>query len=148
MEIYECTGKSPTENFKLQYYTSSKAINMFTILLKWERITLNRRIKIRTSEMFKKGWIKEVKNLLKLQLEQNKKFHPLNSIGYKHIKRFLDNEISEAEMLKTIYIRTRQLARRQEKWFKKEPVDLYIMMDSLREEKIYKILDCFLKRII
>ena len=148
IEIYECTGKSPTENFNLQYSTSSKAINMFTILLKWERTTLNRRIKIRTSEMFKKGWIKEVRNLLKLQLEQNKKFHPLNSIGYKHIKRFLDNEISEAEMLKTIYIRTRQLARKQEKWFKKEPIDLYIMMDSLQEEKIYKILDCFLKRII
>ena len=51
-------------------------------------------------------------------------------------------------MLKTIYIRTRQLARRQEKWFRKEPVDLYVMMDSLKGEKIlYKILDCFLKRI-
>ena len=148
MEIYECTGKSPTENFNLQDITSSKTIKMFTILLKWERTTLNRRIKNRTSEMFKKGWINEVRNLLQLQLEQNKKFPPLDSIGYKHIKRFLDNEISEAEMLKTIYIRTRQLARKQEKWFKKEPVDLYIMMDSLKHEKLHKILDCFLKRII
>ena len=50
-------------------------------------------------------------------------------------------------MLKIIYIKTRQLARKQEKWFKKEPIDLYIMMDSLKDEKIYKILDCFLKRI-
>ena len=97
--------------------------------------------------MFRMGWIDEVRSLLQLQLKQNKKFPPLNSIGYKQIKRFLDNEISEAEMLKTIYIRTRQLARRQEKWFKKEPVDLYIMMDSLRGEKIYKILDCFIERI-
>ena len=147
MEIYECTGKSPTENFNLQDITSSKAIKMFTIFLKWERTTLNKRIKNRTFEMFKKGWIKEVKNLLQLQIEQNKKFPPLDSIGYKHIKRFLDSEITEGEMLKTIYIKTRQLARRQEKWFKKEPVDLYIMMDSLKNEKIYKILDCFLKRI-
>ena len=147
MEIYECTGKSPTENFNLQDITSTKAIKMFTIFLKWERTTLNKRIKNRTFEMFKKGWIKEVKNLLQLQIEQNKKFPPLDSIGYKHIKRFLDSEISEGEMLKTIYIKTRQLARRQEKWFKKEPVDLYIMMDSLKNEKIYKILDCFLKRI-
>ena len=147
MEIYECTGKSPTENFNLQDITSTKAIKMFTIFLKWERTTLNKRIKNRTFEMFKKGWIKEVKNLLQLQIEQNKKFPPLDSIGYKHIKRFLDREITEGEMLKTIYIKTRQLARRQEKWFKKEPVDLYIMMDSLKDEKIYKILDCFLKRI-
>ena len=120
---------------------------MFTIFLKWERTTLNKRIKNRTLEMFKKGWIKEVRHLLQLQLEQNIKFPPLDSIGYKHIMRFLDNKISEVEMLKIIYIRTRQLARRQEKWFKKEPVDLYIMMDSLKHEKIYKILDCFLKRI-
>ena len=147
LEIYECTGKSPTENFNLQHINSSKAIQMFTIFLKWERTTLNRRIKNRTLEMFKKGWIKEVRHLLQLQLEQNIKFPPLDSIGYKHIMRFLDNKISEVEMLKIIYIRTRQLARRQEKWFKKEPVDLYIMMDSLKHEKIYKILDCFLKRI-
>ena len=148
IEIYECTGKSPTENFNLQHITSSKATKMFTIFLKWKRTTLNKRIKNRTFEMFKKGWIKEVRKLLQLQLKQDKKFPPLDSIGYKHIQRFLDNEISEAEMLKTIYIRTRQLARKQEKWFKKEPVDLYIMMDSLQDVKIYKILDCFLKRII
>ena len=147
LEIYECTGKSPTENFNLQHINSSKAIQMFTIFLKWERTTLNKRIKNRTLEMFKKGWIKSVRHLLQLQLEQNIKFPPLDSIGYKHIMRFLDNKISEVEMLKIIYIRTRQLARRQEKWFKKEPVDLYIMMDSLKHEKIYKILDCFLKRI-
>ena len=147
LKTYFETGKSPTENFNLQNINSSEAIKLFTIFLKWERTTLNKRIKNRTFEMFKKGWIKEVKNLLQLQLEQNKKFPPLDSIGYKHIKRFLDNEISKAEMVKTIYIRTRQLARRQEKWFKKEPVDLYIMMNSLEHEKIYKILDCFLKRI-
>ena len=147
IEIYECTGKSPTENFNSQDINSSKAIKMFTIFLKWERTSLNKRIKNRTSEMFRMGWIDEVRNLLQLQLEQNKKFPPLDSIGYKHIKRFLNNEISEAEMLKIIYIKTRQLARKQEKWFKKEPIDLYIMMDSLKDEKIYKILDCFLKRI-
>ena len=92
---------------------------MFTIFLKWERTTLNKRIKNRTLEMFKKGWIEEVRHLLQLQLEQNIKFPPLDSIGYKHIMRFWDNKISEVEMLKIIYIRTRQLARRQEKWFKK-----------------------------
>ena len=52
------------------------------------------------------------------------------------------------EMFEIIYIRTRQLARRQEKWFKKEPVNLFIMMDSLKVEKIYKILDCFMNRIL
>ena len=102
---------------------------------------------LRTKGMFNQGWINEVENLLELQANQKKTFSSLNSIGYKHVKRFLNNEISEEEMFEIIYIRTRQLARRQEKWFKKEPINLFVMMDSLMDDKIHKILDCFVKRI-
>ena len=147
MEIYESTGKSPTEHFMKQKLNPTKTIELFTIFLNWERTTLNMRIKNRTSEMFKKGWINEVENLLELQKKQNKKFLSLESIGYKHIKYFLENKISKNEMLEKIYIKTRQLARRQEKWFRKEPVDLYVMMDSLKDKNLYKILGCFLGRI-
>ena len=147
LEIYECTGKSPSEHFQAQYIDPAKTARLYTIFLKWERASLNKRIEERTKDMFNQGWIKEVENLLELQKNQKKIFSSLNSIGYKHIKSFLNNEISEKEMFEIIYIRTRQLARRQEKWFKKEPVNLFIMMDSLRDKKIFKILDCFVKRI-
>ena len=99
MEIYESTGKSPTEHFMKQKLNPTKTIELFTIFLNWERTTLNMRIKNRTSEMFKKGWINEVENLLELQKKQNKKFLSLESIGYKHIKYFLENKISKNEML-------------------------------------------------
>ena len=98
--------------------------------------------------MFKQGWIGEVKNLLELQKEYNKEFPPLNSIGYKHIKAYLNSEITKDDMLNLITIRTRQFARRQEKWFKKEPIDLYLQMDQLEKKKIPEILDCFLARIL
>ena len=147
LEIYECTGKSPSEHFQAQYIDPAKTARLYTIFLKWERASLNKRIEERTKDMFNQGWIEEVENLLELQKNQKKIFSSLNSIGYKHIKSFLNNEISEKEMFEIIYIRTRQLARRQEKWFKKEPVNLFIMMDSLRDKKIFKILDCFVKRI-
>ena len=147
MEIYESTGKSPTEHFMTQKLNPPKTIKLFTIFLNWERTTLNMRIKNRTSDMFKKGWINEVENLLELQKKQNKKFLSLESIGYKQIKYFLENKISKNEMLEKIYIKTRQLARRQEKWFRKEPVDLYVMMDSLKNKNLSKILGCFLERI-
>ena len=148
LEIYECTGKSPSEHFQSQYVDPAKTVRLYTIFLKWERTSLNKRIKERTKDMLLKGWIDEVENLLELQTNQQKVFSSLNSIGYKHIKSFLNNEISKKEMFEIIYIRTRQLARRQEKWFKKEPVNLFVMMDSLRGEKIYKILDCFVNRIL
>ena len=147
LEIYECTGKSPSEHFQTQYVDPAKTVELYTIFLRWERTSLNKRIKERTKDMLLKGWIDEVENLLELQTNRQKVFSSLNSIGYKHIKSFLNNEISKKEMFEIIYIRTRQLARRQEKWFKKEPIDLFVMMDSLKSEKIYKILDCFVKRI-
>ena len=148
LEIYECTGKSPSEHFQTQYVDPAKTVELYTIFLKWERTSLNKRIKERTKDMLLKGWIDEVENLLELQTNRQKVFSSLNSIGYKHIKSFLNNEISKKEMFEIIYIRTRQLARRQEKWFKKEPINLFVMMDSLKGEKIYKILDCFMNRIL
>ncbi len=147
LEIYECTGKSPSEHFQTQFVDPAKTVELYTIFLRWERTSLNKRIKERTKDMLLKGWIDEVENLLELQTNRQKIFSSLNSIGYKHIKSFLNNEISKKEMFEIIYIRTRQLARRQEKWFKKEPINLFVMMDSLKGEKIYKILDCFVNRI-
>ena len=147
LEIYECTGKSPSEHFQIQCVDPAKTVELYTIFLRWERTSLNKRIKERTKDMLLKGWIDEVENLLELQTNRQKIFSSLNSIGYKHIKSFLNNEISKKEMFEIIYIRTRQLARRQEKWFKKEPINLFVMMDSLKGEKIYKILDCFVNRI-
>ncbi len=148
LEIYECTGKSPSEHFQKQYTEPIKTVKLYTIFLKWERISLNNRIEERTREMFDMGWIDEVKNLLELQAIQNKIFPSLNSIGYKHIKSFLNNEINKEKMFEMIYTRTRQLARRQEKWFKQEPINLFVMMDSLKGDKIYKILDCFVEGIL
>ena len=147
LEIYECTGKSPSEHFQTQYVDPAKTVELYTVFLKWERSSLNKRVKERTKDMLRKGWIDEVENLLDLQKNRQKAFSLLDSIGYKHIKNFLNNEITKEEMFEIIYIRTRQLARRQEKWFKKEPINLFVMMDSLKGEKIYKILDCFVNRI-
>ncbi len=148
LEIYECTGKSPSEHFQKQYTEPIKTVKLYTIFLKWEKISLNNRIEKRTKEMFDMGWIDEVKNLLELQANQNKIFPSLNSIGYKHINSFLNNEINKEKMFEMIYTRTRQLARRQEKWFKQEPINLFVMMNSLKVDKIYKILDCFVKGIL
>ena len=65
-----------------------------------------------------------------------------------HQGKNLNDEISIESMFELITIRTRQFARRQEKWFKKEPIDLYLQMDQLEKKKIPEILDCFLERIL
>ena len=58
----------------------------------------------------------------------------MNSIGYRQIQTYLNNEMTYDEMRDDIVIRTRQFARRQVQWFKKEKIDLIVEMDHLNQE--------------
>jgi tRNA dimethylallyltransferase len=131
LEIYEITGKPPTEHFKKQKQSLNKTLDLFTIFLFWERKTLIKRIVKRTKEMLKNGWIREVEKLIKIQSNNENIFPALNSIGYYQIKKYLIGELSYDEMEEMIIIKTRQFARRQSQWFSKEKIDLIIEMDNM-----------------
>jgi len=131
LEIYEITGKSPTEHFKKQKKSFNKKLDLFTIFLFWERKTLIKRIVKRTREMLKNGWIEEVEKLIESQSNYDNIFPALNSIGYSQIRKYLMGELSYDEMEEMIIIKTRQFARRQSQWFSKEKIDLIIEMDNI-----------------
>ncbi|MBT7515905.1 MAG: tRNA (adenosine(37)-N6)-dimethylallyltransferase MiaA [Candidatus Marinimicrobia bacterium] len=140
LEIYEITGRSPSEHFKAQKEKPTDSLNLYTILLNWNRQKIINRIERRTDEMLENGWIEEVESLL-IQQEKSKLTYPgLNSIGYRQIQAYLKNEMTLDEMKEDIVIRTRQFARRQVQWFKKENIDLIIEMDNLDTEKIPQII--------
>ena len=142
LEIYEATGKSPSEHFHDQEDRPSKTLDLFTLLLTWNRETLNKRIEHRTDEMLEKGWVEEVKTLLEKQTQAGKVYPALDSIGYRQIQAYLNGELTQDEMREDIIIRTRQFARRQTQWFKKETIDLIIEMDNMDREKLPEILHC------
>jgi len=131
LEIHEATRKPPSEQFRLQEEQPGKTLELFTILLSWDRNILIERIGQRTDAMLEKGWIEEVKTLLVKQKEIGMPFPALNSIGYRQIQSWLKNEISFEEMREEIVVRTRQFARRQVQWFRKENVNLIIEMNHL-----------------
>ncbi len=66
--------------------------------------------------MFEKGAIEEIANL-----ENRLGNTASQAIGLQEIQAFLKNRISRADLLETIKTKTRQYAKRQETWFKKEP---------------------------
>ena len=136
LEIYEATGKTPSEHFKEQKDHPVVTMNLFTILLNWDRKIIIQRIEQRTGEMLEDGWIEEVQELLIKQSESKKVYPALNSIGYRQIQSYLKNEMTYDEMREDIVIRTRQFARRQVQWFKKENIDLIVDMDNLDREKL------------
>lgn len=111
-------GKSVSE-IKSQQVRFDFPFPLKKYFVTWDREELHRRIKIRTLSMIEVGLIDEVKDLVSQGLRD---WAPLSSVGYKETIEFLDGKISSREMLaEKINISTRQLAKRQETWFKRDP---------------------------
>tara|TARA_B100001179_G_scaffold188239_1_gene144445 strand:+ start:62 stop:1000 length:939 start_codon:yes stop_codon:yes gene_type:complete len=144
LEIYQSTGKTPTQHYNKQSNSSkNNTLDLFTIYLEWEKSELNNRIKTRTKEMLKDGWIDEVKKLLKDYSDAI--IPPLDSIGYREIVSYIDNKTTLRSLKKTIAIKTRQFSVRQIKWFNKESIDLTIKMKS--NKSINQICDQIINEI-
>ena len=79
-----------------------------------ERADLHDRIALRTKQMLSGGAIEEVARLEGIQGNWEK------AIGVKEIRRHLAGEISLAECEELIVFATRQYAKRQETWFRRE----------------------------
>ena len=144
LEIYEITGKSPTENFKQQSKKNKSKLKILSIYLEWERKILNDRIKNRTRMMLKAGWIDEVEKLIRKY--PNKNLQPLDSIGYREIVLWLNSNRTLDDLEKMIYIKTRQFSVRQIKWFKKESIDFTIKMNN--NSSIDKVSNNIIKKIM
>ena len=127
LEIVETTGKIPSHHFEEQKLSEPPKLDLFTVFLDWDRTLLRDRIAKRTKEMLEAGWIDEVKKLL--HQYPNEHLHPLDSIGYRQIIAHLNGKLSESELEEEIFIKTRQFAKRQIQWFRKETVDLMVEMN-------------------
>ena len=147
LEIFEITGKTPSENFSDQRFNPAINLDLYTVRIHRERNELNKRIEKRLDFMLASGWIEEVELLLVKQLRESKIFPPLDSIGYSQIKSYLKKEINYNLMREKIIIKTRQFAKKQEKWFDKEPINLTVDMGHMNSQLISNILYCLMKDI-
>jgi tRNA dimethylallyltransferase len=78
-------------------------------------VELHESIEIRTGELFARGAVEEVRTAAS-RLGPTAR----QAIGVGEIERLLRGEISEADARQRIVEATRQYARRQETWFRKE----------------------------
>ena len=108
----------------------------------WERSELYARIEQRAQQMLDLGLIDEVKDLVERYSFDLK---ALQTLGYREVIRYLNNETSEEEMLTEIQQYTRQYAKRQLTWFRKDPEIIWV--DSLTESgKVLRSIDNFIQR--
>ncbi|MCX7798612.1 MAG: tRNA (adenosine(37)-N6)-dimethylallyltransferase MiaA [Melioribacter sp.] len=116
LEVYHLTGK-PIWQFH-QTYKREVNFQFYQFGLLWERQILYRRIEQRVDKMVEAGLVEEVRNIL--AMGYSKSINSLNTVGYKEIISFLENEITLERAIELIKRNTRRFAKRQMTWFRKD----------------------------
>lgn len=112
LEVIRASGTSIKE-FQ-QRHSKARPFETLIIGLEMERTHLNQRIHLRVQQMMQEGLIEEVKQLLPYEQLQ-----ALQTVGYQELFDALHGRYSFSEATELIAIHTRQYAKRQMTWFKK-----------------------------
>ncbi|MBF88309.1 MAG: tRNA (adenosine(37)-N6)-dimethylallyltransferase MiaA [Candidatus Marinimicrobia bacterium] len=134
LEIFQITGRSPTEHFQEQKKNEYRK-SFYSIYLKTELDGLVPKINHRIIKMLENGWLEEVKYLMGLGL--NYKNHPMQSLGYKYLIQYLNGDLELKNAIERIKTETRQFARKQMKWFDKEEIDITINISKFSKEEFF-----------
>ncbi len=134
LEVFETTGKPMSENFDSSSKNSRYANDFYFVYLKMHNDFLHPRILKRIKCMINDGMIDEVEEIIKRKIN----ISHIDYIGFKEISSFLNKEISINEAIENIFVRTRQYAKRQKKWFN---VNAYDISFDLHEISTNDIVD-------
>lgn len=119
LEVIRLTGK-PFSAQRAGWNRDSSAGAAAPPLIGLSRATddLRARIDARVDQMFADGLVAETEQLLARGLEQNPT--AMQAIGYRQVVEHLRGERSLDETIELIKIRTRQFAKRQMTWFRRQ----------------------------
>ncbi len=141
LEVFYLTGKPIS--WYIEREKKKKFFDYLMISIIREREELYHRINDRVEKMWNKGWVKEVENILKMGYSPDSP--GLRSIGYKEIVEFLKGEKDEENAKKEIKKKTRNYAKRQIIWLRKEN-PLWIMLERDRG-KMEREVKSFVKKL-
>ena len=113
LEVVEATGRSILHFRKGKKTTRDFSIKKIGLELPKEE--LQQRINTRVDQMIEAGLLDEVKTLLPF-----KDLNALQTVGYAELFEFLEDKKTLNKAVEEIKIHTRQYAKRQMTWFKKD----------------------------
>ncbi|WP_300348870.1 tRNA (adenosine(37)-N6)-dimethylallyltransferase MiaA [Clostridium sp.] len=132
LETYKLTGK-PFSSFKAKNSIYKTSYNIYYYVLNMDRAKLYERINKRVDLMFNKGLLEEVKSLKKMGLTDD--MQSMKGIGYKEVLYYLDGKISLSQCEEMIKQGSRNYAKRQLTWFRKDPRAIFINKDEFSSEE-------------
>lgn len=137
LEVYYQT-KRPLSSFWAKE-TEKSPYQPFYLGLTLPRAILHQRIEERFDQMVREGFVEEAKRLLDLGYQEN--LYPFNALGYQEMMKYCKGEMTLKEAVAIGKKKTKEYAKRQLTWFKREPV--YWLENYDPEETVKKIEEIF-----
>ncbi len=110
----------------------ARDFKIIKVALLWERNELISRINLRVENMISEGLLEEARNML-----PKRHLNSLNTVGYKELFEYFDGKVSLNEAVEQIKIDTRQYAKRQMTWLRKNNDYQWFTIDEIPEMIIY-----------
>ena len=112
LEVYYQTGR-PLSSFR-KNKRHLRDFNIIRIAILWEREALISRINRRVERMMAAGLVDEAKKMY-----QKRHLNSLNTVGYKELFEYFDGITTIEQAVEKIKVNTRQYAKRQMTWLRK-----------------------------
>ncbi|MDN5856636.1 MAG: tRNA (adenosine(37)-N6)-dimethylallyltransferase MiaA, partial [Actinomycetia bacterium] len=125
LEVIELTGRPFAATLPRQAYVYD---DVRVIGVDVPRDVLASRIERRVDHMWRAGLVDEVRRLAAMGLREGRTAS--RALGYAQVLAYLADECSEDESREATVVRTRQFARRQDAWFRKDPRIAWLRYDA------------------
>ncbi|MGA2656125.1 MAG: tRNA (adenosine(37)-N6)-dimethylallyltransferase MiaA [Verrucomicrobiota bacterium] len=129
LEVVRLTGR-PFSEQRAPWDRRLQTAGRRCLLLGLQRAAgdLRRRIDAQVQEMFRRGLVAETQRLLQEGLGQNPT--AMQALGYRQVAEYLDGRRSLADTVELVQIRTRQFAKRQMTWFRRQMQLRWILLEG------------------
>jgi len=139
LEVYAISGK-PLSSLHGEKQQSYRGDICKLILTADDRSSLHARIEKRFHDMLNRGFIDEVSSL-RNRGDLNLSMPSMRCVGYRQVWQYLDGELAKAEMVDKAVAATRQLAKRQLTWLRKQSHKNAFDCLNYRKDAIFKRLN-------
>ena len=129
LEVYELTGQSLTSFFQQQSSEQAAYRWLKIIIAPEDRQILHHKIAQRFHAMLELGFLAEVEALMQ-RGDLNEQMPAIRSVGYRQAWAYLNGEDDYVTMQDKAIAATRQLAKRQFTWLRREENALHLLSDA------------------
>lgn len=144
LEVFEISGE-PLSRLQRRQSSGYDGRIEKIILAVEDRAVLHRRIEQRFLQMLERGFIDEVEKL-RQRGDLTLAMPSMRCVGYRQIWQYLEGELSREQMIAKAIAATRQLAKRQLTWLRKQPADAAFDCLNYRKGDIFRRIETVLSR--